>query len=250
MPKALLMAVAEIFTGCSSIDNLNWEGVFFPADLPRNQYFEYYCEHFDTYELNSSFYKFPTARSLKNWYDKSPPHFTFAVKAPKLITHINQFRDCAKLLDEFYIAASKGMKDKLAAVLFQLPPKFKYDPAIFDMILKNLNPDFVNVIEFRNASWWIPEVYQALSDEDITFCGVSYPGLPDHYIETNGIGYFRLHGVPDLFYSEYTANYLRDLRQRINSTTKAKKTFVYFNNTASTAGILNAMYFELLSGNH
>lgn len=227
--------------GCSAYNNTNWKGNFYPADVPRNKWFEYYCEHFNTYELNSTFYRFPTVKSLQGWYYKTPEDFTFAVKAPKVITHLKQFIDCHQESEEFYSTCHKGLGKKLGCILFQLPPSMAYSAHRLALILSYMNADFCNVIEFRNETWWRQEVYDALRESDVTFCNVSYPKLPTTLIQTTDKGYFRLHGVPKLFYSGYTADELEQLYNAIRLTTPWKEVYVYFNNTASTAGILNAI---------
>ena len=97
------------------------------------------------------------------------------------------------------------------------------------------------MVEFRNASWWIKEVYEAFIKNKLIFCSVNYPGLPTSIIETAATGYIRLHGNPKLFYSEYSSEELNKMCDEIRVSKKLKKVFIYFNNTASTAGILNAL---------
>ncbi len=73
--------------GCSGFHYADWKKIFYPDDLPKRKWFEYYCQHFNTLGLNVTFYRFPQLKSLQNWYDKSPTKFSFSVKAPRLITH-------------------------------------------------------------------------------------------------------------------------------------------------------------------
>lgn len=227
--------------GCSSFYNAYWKGIFYPKYLPRKEWFAYYCEHFDTYELNATFYRFPTVKSLQDWHDKAPTGFLFAVKAPKVITHLKKFADCGQELADFYAILREGLKEKLGCVLFQLPPSFHYTPERLLLIAASLDPDFKNAVEFRNASWWREEVYKVFTENNLTFCNVSYPNLPTERVQTSETGYLRLHGVPKLFYSSYSDDELGQLADFLFSRNGFKKTFVYFNNTASTAGILNAV---------
>ena len=235
------MKQAVIIPGCSSYYNRKWAGIFYPEELPSKAWFTYYCEHFNTYEMNTTFYKSPTAKSLLAWYEKSPDGFVFSVKAPKLITHIKKFGDCEREISEFYAACHNGVKDKLGCVLFQLPPSFHFSPDRLALIISQMDPHFKNVVEFRHASWWTQEVYDAFIKSKLVFCSVNHPTLPTTIIETAATGYVRLHGNPKLFYSEYSAEELRNLYNEIRHAKKLKEVFVYFNNTASTAGILNAL---------
>lgn len=230
-----------MLVGCSSYYNRKWAGIFYPPDLPSKEWFAYYCEHFNTYELNASFYKFPTVKSLQTWHTKSPEGFIFSVKAPKLITHSKKFVECARELGDFYLACREGLKDKLGCVLFQLPPSFNYTPERLELILENLDPEFKNVIEFRNESWWIQEVFDAFIEHKLIFCSVNYPKLPTIIIATAATAYVRLHGNPTLFYSEYSSAELDKMEEEIRGHSTVKEAFVYFNNTANTAGILNAL---------
>ena len=237
--------MSTIFTGCSSYYNRQWEGIFYPVGMPTKEWFAYYCTQFSTYELNASFYHFPTTKSLQTWYRKSPTAFKYSIKAPKIITHTKKFAGCEAELGEFYQACESGLKDKLAYVLFQMPPSFHYTPERLALIIASLNPDFSNAIEFRNASWWTEEVHEAFRQHKLIFCSVNYPKLPTDIIATTETAYVRMHGNPRLFYSEYSNEELDAVMHQL-AAYKFKQVYVYFNNTASTAGMLNALTIKLL----
>lgn len=230
----------EVLIGCSSFNNRFWKGIFYPENLPASKWFEYYCGYFDTYEFNGSFYKFPTLKILENWYKKAPENFVFSIKAPKEITHIRRFMDCENLISNFYNVCDNGLKEKLGGILFQFPPSYHFSNERLNQIIDNLNPDFKNVIEFRHESWWIPEVWNAFLENNITFCSVSHPHLPKTIFMDFPLIFIRLHGTPKMFYSSYSNEELDLIKEQISN----KPSFVYFNNTASEAGILNAL--ELL----
>jgi uncharacterized protein YecE (DUF72 family) len=238
------MKAAQIYIGCSAFNNAYWKGVFYPEDLPRTKWFDFYAQHFKTYELNATFYRAPTVKSLQSWYQKVPSDFVFSVKAPRNITHYKRFVDCKGEIDAFYAICKDGLNEKLGCVLFQLPPSFDYSQAHLALIVENLNPDFDNAIEFRHPSWWNAEVYETLHKNNITFCNVSYPKLPETTIATTDIGYIRLHGCPKLFYSGYTDAELEQWFLNIGQESKWDKIFFYFNNTADVHGIVNALYFQ------
>ena len=234
-----------VHPGCCSYYNRQWQGIFYPEGMPSKEWFAYYCTQFNTYELNASFYKFPTTKTLQTWYKKSPDGFVYSIKAPKLITHTKKFVACEAELTEFYQACEAGLKNKLGCVLFQLPPSFHYTAERLALILASVNPDFSNVIEFRNASWWTDAVYSAFRQHKLIFCSVNYPKLPTDIIGTTKTAYVRLHGNPRLFYSEYSDAELDAVMLQL-AAHKFKQAFVYFNNTASTAGILNALSIKRL----
>lgn len=235
----------EIHIGCSSFYNRYWKEIFYPVDLPSKQWFEYYCQHFDTFEINATFYKFPTLKILQNWFDRTPDKYLLSVKAPKLITHIHKFNNCETLLEDFYSRCAEGLQHKLASVLFQLPPSYHYSEERLQHIISQLDLKFQNVIEFRHESWWIPEVSNELNKHNITLCTVSHPKLPETVFTDGPQIFVRLHGTPKMFYSEYSTDELVKLKEIIMNS-PAKKVFVYFNNTARTAGILNALEMKEL----
>ena len=123
-------------TGCSGFHYKDWKGIFYPESLPQKEWFKFYAQKFNTLELNVTLYRFPVLKSLEAWYDTSPANFSFAVKAPRLITHYKKFSDCSRMIDDFYTLITKGLKDKLGAVLFQLPPRYVYTNERLDLIVK------------------------------------------------------------------------------------------------------------------
>lgn len=234
------MFAKNIHIGCSSFYNTKWKNVFYPENIPSSKWFEFYCTHFNTFEINATFYKFPTLRILENWYKKSPDGFIYSVKAPKLITHIKKFANCKPEIDEFFSLCKQGLNDKLGCILFQLPPSFHYSPENLDLIIESMSPDFKIAIEFRNPSWWSQEVYERLARNNITFVSVSHPTMPTDIIVTSALGYVRIHGIPKMFYSEYSHTDLLKLHDVILKKNLFEQVFIYFNNTASEAGVLNA----------
>lgn len=240
------MKKTVIHIGCSSYATTSWQPLFYPEGLPRKQWFDYYCQFFSTYELNATFYRFPTVKALQAWYDKTPGNFEFSIKVPKTITHIKRLDNCKEEIDEFYDIARRGLKDKLACVLFQLPPSFSYTPERLIAVLTVCNKTFNNVVEFRNESWWREDVIETLAKNNITFCNVNYPKLPTNIVKTTQTGYLRMHGNPTLFYSEYTNGQIEDIYNELISH-KFDSVYIYFNNTASTAGIINALQAKKLN---
>jgi len=233
----------QIITGCSSYVTASWKSLFYPEKLPKSKWFEYYCEHFSTYEFNGSFYRFPSVENLLTWHDKTPSLFEFSIKVPKTITHIRKLDACEDEIREFYAVCLHGLKSKLACILWQLPPSFSFTPERLRRLTELLNPDFRNAVEFRHESWWNRAVTDTFKHNNIIFCNPSYPNLPHTAEVTSRIGYFRLHGIPELFYSEYSEDELSGLCRAIHKA-PYEKVYVYFNNTASVAAIKNALVFQ------
>src|ERR1044072_2209184 len=108
----------DLRIGCSGFFYREWKEVFYPKGLAQKDWFSFYCRHFNTIEINSTFYKMPTTKSFEKWHNDSPADFLFTIKAPRLITHYQQLKNSDSLLTDFYLAISKGLMEKLACVLF------------------------------------------------------------------------------------------------------------------------------------
>ena len=230
--------------GCSGFHYREWMEMFYPIGTPQRKWFEYYCTRFDTLELNFTFYRFPQLVFLENWYDKSPGHFNFAVKAPRLITHYRQFTDIRPLLDDFYGVLKEGLKEKLGPVLFQFHPNMPFSESKLHEITDQLDPSLMNVVEFRDSSWWREDVYKKLAAHKISFCGMSHPKLPNEPVCNTNTPYYRFHGVPVLYKSEYQEEFMDTVSESILENKKVKEAYLYFNNTAKGAAIRNALYLQ------
>ena len=233
--------------GCSGFHYREWREHFYPKGLTQSKWFGYYAEHFNTLELNVSFYRFPRLSSLQNWHDKAPEGFVFSAKVPRSITHFKKFEGTEIMLNDFYTVLREGLREKLGCVLFQLPPQLAYDPVKLDKILGQTDPSFTNVIEFRNETWWREDVQQRLTEKNISFSGVSFPKIVhDSPVVNASTVYYRFHGVPRLFYSEYEEGFLKKVVQEIACNEKAETVYLYFNNTASMAALHNAKFVQQL----
>lgn len=231
--------------GCSGFYYREWRGKFYPEKLAQKKWFGYYAQHFNTLEINNTFYRFPEQKLFDNWYEKTLPGFTFSVKVPRLVTHLHRFQNTEKLLQDFYAIAREGLKEKLGPVLFQLPPAMKYDPGLLHHMIGQMNSLCRNVIEFRHVSWWRKEVIAALEKAQVIFSGVSYPGLIDTPVVNLPTAYYRFHGVPKLYYSLYDEKFVEQIARQLAGA-GISEAYIYFNNTAEGAAIENAKYLQYL----
>lgn len=218
--------------------------MFYPEDVARRKWFEFYCQHFNTIELNTTFYRFPRVENLKTWYDRSPETFSFSVKAPRLITHFKRLKEAQKYLLDFYTAAREGLREKLGTVLFQFPSNFVCDENNLERIVNLLDPAFQNVVEFRHASWWSEHPKKVLSESNIIISGMSHPSLPDEVLKTTDTIYYRFHGIPHLYISKYDQQYLENISHAIRQPEGVREAYVYFNNTQEGAAVENAKQFQ------
>lgn len=108
------------WVGCSGYFYRGWRGRFYPADLSSKDWLTYYAQHFNTVEINSTFYRFPTLAHLRRWGQEVSEGFVFALKAPRLITHVQRFNDPTSVAT-LYQVVQAGLAGHLGAVLFQFP---------------------------------------------------------------------------------------------------------------------------------
>ncbi len=233
-----------LYIGTSGYSYPYWKNRFYPEKLAASKWLQYYATQFNTLELNNSFYRFPKTEHLKKAAGQTPDDFVFSVKAHKVITHTRRMKDVRETILEFTDIVQEGLGDKLACILYQMPPSYSYSEERMDDIVHNLSSGRQNVIEFRHVSWWRREVYQHLEEHHIHFCSVSYPGLPEDHIMTGHILYRRMHGVPELFKSSYSEGELAVLSGQIPA---EGNSFVYFNNTMFEAGYSNARSLQRLT---
>jgi uncharacterized protein YecE (DUF72 family) len=225
--------------GCSGWFYWHLKGTFYPTQMPTKSWFSHYSEHFDTVELNASFYSWPTLAGVQAWLTQAEGRpMTYTVKVSELITHIRKFEDCATLIRDFgYIADLLGAR--MGCFLFQLPPSYDYSPERLHSILSQLDPCRRNVVEFRHASWWRDEVYAAFETAGAIFCSCSGPRLPDPVVKTADDIYIRFHGVERWYRHDYSEAELSDWARRIRAA-NARRVWIYFNNDHDGYAIKNA----------
>ncbi|PRY50317.1 uncharacterized protein YecE (DUF72 family) [Arcticibacter pallidicorallinus] len=231
--------------GCSGFHYKHWKSLFYPEGLAQSKWFSFYAEHFDSLELNATFYRTPTPKSLANWYVISPPGFNFAVKAPRAITHYRKFNDVQDIITRFYDLIQTGLQEKLAATLFQLHPNYAYTEAHLEAMLNNLSPAFTNVVEFRHPSWWNEQVYIAFAERNIVFSGISHPTLPNGLVSNARSLYYRFHGANELYSSEYSTAELLEF-VRLVEEKDVSDAYIFFNNDIGGAAVRNAAELKKL----
>ncbi len=240
-------AIGRILIGTSGYNYPHWwGGVFYPSDLPQRKWLEFYSEHFDTVELNVSFYRLPGKEIFEGWYRKTPKNFIFAVKGSRYITHMKRLKECRDPLVLFFENAS-ALKEKLGVVLWQLPPRFKFQKERleeFCVLLSTLprSKAVRHAFEFRDHSWFSNEAFRILEEFHFAFCIAHGSGLPPVERVTSDFVYLRFHGGEVLYASNYSDEELGKWAEKIRTWEKKKKwVFTYFNNDAYGFAVRNAL---------
>jgi len=249
--------MAKVFVGTSGYNYRHWwNDVFYPRTLPQKGWLEFYSQFFDTVELNVTFYRLPNRKTFEGWYQRTPGHFLFSIKGSRFITHIKRLRDCKEPL-EVFLDRAQGLKDKLSVILWQLPPKFKLNferAKEFCGLLGDISTSkpVRQAFEFRDRSWFCPEVYGLLEEHNFSLCVAHSSVLP--YVEraTAQFVYIRFHGGESLYDSNYSEGELRDWSKRIGEwLRKGLDVYSYFNNDAYGFAVKNALALrELLVQNN
>lgn len=166
------------------------------------------------------------------------------------MTHDKKFNaEAQPILADFYGAVREGLREKLGPVLFQLPPKAAYTAELAQRLVESLDPTFANVVEFRHPSWWAAEPQRLLMRHGIAFVGQSYPPpleLPDEVVATTAVLYYRFHGVPDLYKSAYSPEFLARIAAEIRARPHVQQVYLYFNNGIGGVGVHNARQMQAL----
>lgn len=224
----------------------HWQGRFYPEDLPKAKWLEYYAQEFDTVELNASFYRLPRETTFKNWFKRTPEGFLWALKASRYITHIKRLSEINGALQRFY-DRSVHLGSKLGPLLFQLPPSLPYDTRLAQTFLAQLNPSFRHAIEVRHPSWLNREFFRELQDYNTALCISDTAGRYPYWEETTAdFVYIRLHGSRKLYASEYTPEELEMWAEKI--TGWGRETFLYFDNDLEGYAVRNARRLKKIIG--
>jgi uncharacterized protein YecE (DUF72 family) len=234
------MKYASIFIGTSGWYYDHWENILYPTGLAKSKRFEVYAREFNSVEINATFYRFPSDAMVEGWYNKAPENFIYAVKANRIITHIQKLKNAEDTLDKF-ISAVSPMRDKLGVLLFQLPPSLKQDIMILEDFLKLLPHSPPTCFEFRHQSWECDETYKVLRKFGAGHVVVSKKHYPFDEVHTTGIAYFRLHGPEQMCASPYSDAWLEGLAERLVALSNdGMKCFIFFNNDIGGHAVYNA----------
>lgn len=209
--------------------------------------FQIYARHFDTVEVNNSFYQLPAATTFDNWRESSPSRFLFALKASRFITHMKKLKDPKTSSAKFFLVADR-LGEKLGPILFQLPPRWKLNVERLGEFLAAMPPEHRYAVEFRDESWLVPQVYEVLRRHKVAFCIHDFADMKVPQEITADFTYVRFHGPTSAkYYGWYSDSELRAWAARIKDWRKRlSDIYVYFNNDPEGAAVKNALKLQEL----
>ena len=239
----------EKYIGCSGFYYADWSKKFYPEGLPKNKWLEYYAEHFNTVEINNTFYRMPTPKLVQGWKKRTPQDFKLTLKANRFFTHLkkltidDEFRQRLEEFDE----TAKQLSDKLACVLWQLPKSVHKDAEKLATWCKTIDPGMTHVIEFRHLSWFDQEISALLKKHHVSICFLSAPDqLPEDLPATSDTIYLRFHGKTAWYNYHYSEEELQKWADRIRQFGQVERLFAYFNNDYHAYAVDNAKSFNAM----
>ncbi len=232
--------------GTSGWAYAHWRGPFYPLDLPDSRLLEYYCRHFRSVEINSSFYHLPGKHAVDQWHDTTPDDFLFTVKASRYITHMKKLKDPQRSVATFFERITL-LREKLGPILFQLPPRWHSNPRRLEHFLKVLDPRYRYAFEFRDPSWINDEILALLEQFKIAFCIYELAGYQSPLHVTTDFVYIRLHGPAGAYQGCYDHRTLEGWATRITMWAGQGRTiYCYFDNDEAGYAVTNARDLEIL----
>jgi len=254
-----------IHLGTSGFSYDDWVGKWYPEGTKKADMLRYYAQKFNAVEVNFTYYRMPTAKTLAQMAAKTPEGFQFAVKATSEMTHdrtgepevFRVFQEALAPLQE---------RGQLGCILAQFPYSFKPEDENLAYLhwFEEQIPDLATVVEFRNRRWLTADTFDLLSELSLGFCCVDEPQLPGLLppmaLATSDTGYVRFHGrnAKEWFQHEeawqrynylYSEDELKEWVGKVQQVAEAtNQTFVFFNNHFGGNAAVNASTFAELLG--
>ncbi|HEX3144367.1 MAG TPA: DUF72 domain-containing protein [Pyrinomonadaceae bacterium] len=231
---------AGIHIGTSGWNYKHWLGRFYPEKIRAADMLEFYARHFETVELNNSFYHLPSIKSFRTWRDTVSKDFRFAVKGSRFITHMKKLKAPKTSTRKFFTRVEK-LDEKLGPLLFQLPPHWRVNIKRLATFLERLPAGYRYAFEFREPSWYADEVYDLLKEHNVALCVFHMSGYETPMVITANFVYVRFHGAQSTYGGSYSDSQLKMWAQRIASWRgDEKEIFIYFNNDPEAHAIYDA----------
>lgn len=237
-----------IHIGTSGWHYDHWRGPFYPEDLTPKAFLTFYQQRFHTVEINNSFYQLPSAKTLVDWRESVPPGFIFAVKGSRYITHMKKLKDPGQSVPPL-LERIQSLGDRLGPILFQLPPRWRFNEERLGAFLEALPRDYRYALEFRDPTWLNQEACRLLRKHGAAFCIYELAGRISPKEVTADFVYIRLHGPGDAYQGRYDRQTLADWAGAISAwTAQGLTVFCYFDNDEAGYAALNALELqEMLS---
>jgi uncharacterized protein YecE (DUF72 family) len=228
--------MAHIYAGTSGFAYTTWKPTFYPADVPSSRFLDHYATRLNCVEVNYTFRRVASAKTLDTWIAKTPPHFLFCPKAHMRITHILQLKEAEEFTSTFLRSLEPLANAKrLGPILFQLPPHLKCQLEDLSAFLEMIPKSCLCAFEFRNPTWFNDDVYQTLRKYSAALCLAESEKLESPDVITGDFAYFRFR-KPD-----YSTEDRRAIAAKVQGLlAQNKDVYVFFKHEDTPDGALNA----------
>jgi uncharacterized protein YecE (DUF72 family) len=238
--------VSRAWVGCSGWNYGHWREIFYPRGVPASRWLAHYSQHFDTVEVNATFYRLPTLRATTRWAEASPPGFVFAIKASRYLTHVKRLREISAGWERFAPLIEPITKaEKLGPILWQLPENFHRDDERLAQAVAAL-PARRHCFEFRHASWFADEVEEILRESGAALVIGVDPSRPFQTLSrTTSWTYVRFHRGRGRE-GNFTERQLREWAGHVRAWLRDGDVYAYFNDDWGGHAIREALRFREL----
>ena len=242
---------ARAYIGTSGWNYKHWRNLIYPPRFPQKHWLPFQAERFDTVEVNTSFYRIPTPETIHAWQQATPPHFVFALKLWRGITHYKKLNDAGEFNARFLEVADNLEPARRGPLLVQLPPNQGKDIEKLQKYLRELRglmkTHWLVAVEFRHVSWLDPEVYRMLDEEDAAVCLHDMVGKAETDTPNDAsFRYVRRHGTAGGRYSgSYSPEQVEADAVRIRGwVAEGRSVYVYYNNDIGGHAFWNAEHLK------
>ena len=235
--------MAQLYAGTSGWAYPSWKPDFYPEKLAQKKFLNYYATKLNAVEVNFTFRQLVKETTVQNWIAETPGHFRFTIKAHQVLTHIKRLKSAEDFLKRF-LGTLEALEraQRLAPLLFQLPPNFKADQAVLAEFLTSLPRGVRAAFEFRHDSWLTDATWTALRDRNIALCVAETEERNTPDVVTADYTYYRFRKPT------YTPEERKAMVDRIQEHLAAgRDVFAYFKHEETPEGALYAL--DLLKSN-
>jgi uncharacterized protein YecE (DUF72 family) len=238
-----------IYIGTSGFFYNHWKGIFYPEELKKEKYLEFYSKNFNCLELNITFYRLPKEKTIENWVKATPDEFCFVCKIWRRISHLKKLSGIKEELEKF-LKLMENFGNKLKVLLLQLPPSFKFDCEKILNFYKEYSFSVPIVIEGRNKTFFEENSIEFFKKNKISLASIDSPNFREKYFFTSKPFYLRFHGSKSLYSSLYSKEELEKAANFIKEKVpKDIDIFIFFNNDFGGYAIKNAYEIKELIKN-
>ena len=242
----MTIARGEVRVGCSGWSYRDWRGVVYPPQSSPRKWFACYAELFDTVELNSTFYRLPSASTVRKWAAQAPPGFLYAFKVGQFGSHRKKLRDAATWLPN-HVERAAELGPALGPNLLQLPPRWHRDVERLEEFFAAAPTSWRWAVELRDPSWLHDDVFSVLSGHRAALC--VHDLLENHpWVRTTDWSYIRFHGPAartQPYVGRYGARRLAGPARRLEAwLEEGCDVYAYFNNDWHGAAVDDARWLK------